>query len=167
MDKDKDHKQKALKKEEGNPQPPEELNKNQRFFANMMADPEYRILNKTDMARKLGVSRPTLYKYLENSKVQSYIKDLVDYYTDTELSNVWKALIKQCKRGDIKAIKLYFEMKQLYVPPQQVVDFKMKDANATINIVSNIPRPEDIDIVEEEDQETLDAIEGIIEELSD
>ena len=167
MDKDKDHKQKALKKEEGKPQPPEELNKNQRFFANMMADPEYRILNKTDMARKLGVSRPTLYKYLENSKVQSYIKDLVDYYTDTELSNVWKALIKQCKRGDIKAIKLYFEMKQLYVPPQQVVDFKMKDANATINIVSNIPRPEDIDIVEEEDQETLDAIEGIIEELSD
>lgn len=108
----------------------------------LIADPENRMLTRTDMAKRLGVTRPTVYNYLARQDVQNYIKDLVEFYTDGELATVWKALIKQCKRGDTRAIKLFFEMKQLYVPPQQVVDLQMKDANATINIITNIPRPD-------------------------
>lgn len=129
--------------EKAKPSPPETMSSNHIKLCNMLADPEYRMLTKTSLAQHLGVSRPTLYKYLERKDVQEYTKELVDYYTDGELANVWKALIRQCKRGDVKAIKLYYEMKQLYVPPQQVVDLQMKDATANINIITNIPRPED------------------------
>lgn len=125
------------------PSPPKTMSKNHIKLCNMLADPEYRMLTKTSLAEKLGISRPTLYKYLERKDVQDYTRKLVDYYTDGELANVWKSLIRQCKRGDTRAIKLYYEMKQLYIPPQQVVDLQMKDAKATINIISNIPRPEE------------------------
>lgn len=123
------------------PTAPSTLSKKQRELCHMMADPDFRILSKTDMADKLKISRPTLYKYLERKDVQDYIKELVDFYTDGELGNIWKAHIRECKRGNISAIKLFYEMKQMYVPPNQVVDLKMKDANATINIITSIPRP--------------------------
>lgn len=123
------------------PSPPPTLSNKQILLCNMMSDPEQRMLNKTDMATKLGVSRPTLYKYLDRKDVQDYIKELVNFYTDGEIGNIWKAHIRECKRGNIQAIKLFYEMKQMYVPPQQVIDLKTKDATATINIISNIPRP--------------------------
>ena len=39
---------------------------------------------------------------------------MIDRYTDKELGAVWRALIKECKAGNVPAIKLYFELKGKY-----------------------------------------------------
>lgn len=132
------------------PEPPETLNSTMRKLCEMMADPEFKMLSKTDMAKELKISRPTLYSYQERLDVRIYVRGLIDYYSDEELGNVWKSLVKACKKGNVNAMRLYFEMKQMYVPPAQVSELHLKDANAQINIISNIPRP----IIEQEvDQE--------------
>ena len=37
---------------------------------------------------------------------------LISKFTSSELSTVWKALIRRCSIGDVQAIKLYFEMRR-------------------------------------------------------
>lgn len=124
------------------PEAPGTLNQYQKRLCELRADPENRIYTKTKLAKLVGVSRPTLDSYLKRQDVQEYTKELIDFYTDDELSNIWKAHIREAKRGNMTAIKLFYEMKQMYVPPNQAIDFKMKGTEAVINIITNIPRPE-------------------------
>ena len=42
-----------------------------------------------------------------------YIKILIDRYTDTELFNIWKAIIDTAKKGSPQALKLFFDLKNL------------------------------------------------------
>lgn len=124
------------------PVPPDTMRTNHILLCEMLADPEYRLMTKTAMAEKLGISRQSLYKYLDRRDVRDYTRQLVEYFTDGELSNVWKSLVNTCKKGNVNAIRLYFEMKRMYTPPNQVAELVMKDATATINVVTNIPRPQ-------------------------
>ena len=41
-----------------------------------------------------------------------YVDSLISKFTSSELSTVWKALIRRCSIGDVQAIKLYFEMRR-------------------------------------------------------
>lgn len=129
-------------KESARPVPPDTMNTNHLLLCEMLADPEYRLMTKTAMAEKLNISRQTLYRYLDRHDVRTYTRELVEYFTDGELGNVWKALVNTCKKGNVNAIRLYFEMKHMYTPPNQVTELMMRDANATINVISNIPRPQ-------------------------
>lgn len=129
--------------ESAKPIPPSTMNSNHIMLCNMLADPEYRLMTKTAMAEKMKISRQTLYKYLERKDVRTYTTELVEYFTDGELGNVWKSLVNTCKKGNVNAIRLYFEMKRMYTPPNQVTELMMKDASATINVISNIPRPQE------------------------
>ena len=65
----------------------------------------------TKLCAELGVPRRTYYNWLDNPDFREYVASLIDKYADSELSTVWKALIEQCARGNVKAIKLYFEMR--------------------------------------------------------
>lgn len=132
-------------KDSARPVPPATLKSNHILLCEMLADPEYRLMTKTAMAEKLDVSRQTLYKYLDRQDVRTYTTELVEYFTDGELGNVWKSLVNTCKKGNVNAIRLYFEMKRMYTPPNQVTELMMKDASATINVVTNIPRPQQED----------------------
>ena len=70
--------------------------------------------NVTKVCEDVGVARSTFYKWLKDEDYVSYIQELIDRYTDSELAAVWKALIVKCKTGDVQAIKLYFELKGKY-----------------------------------------------------
>lgn len=51
---------------------------------------------------------------MKNENFINYMNSQVDKYTDGELADIWKALLRKCKLGDTAAIKLYFELKGKY-----------------------------------------------------
>ena len=55
-----------------------------------------------------------VYDWIGDDNFRSYVDELIDKYTDSELSRVWKALMKLIDKGDFQAIKLYFELKGKY-----------------------------------------------------
>lgn len=81
--------------------------------AEMLANPSVD-LNKTEIINEVGISRDTFYTWLKKKEFTDYVASLVDKYTDSELSSVWKALIRKCESGDVSAIKLFFELKGKY-----------------------------------------------------
>ena len=54
----------------------------------------------------------TYYKWLDKPEFTQYVDSLISKFTSSELSTVWKALIRRCSIGDVQAIKLYFEMRR-------------------------------------------------------
>lgn len=98
------------------------LSKKQREAAEMLANPDCR-RTKTEIIEKCGVSRSTFYRWLrEDEQFVGYVNLLIDKYTDGELATVWKALVAKCTTGDVKAIKLFFELKGKYSQSLNVKD---------------------------------------------
>jgi hypothetical protein len=84
----------------------------------LLINPEDR-RTKADKCEDAGVPRRTFYRWLKDEKFINYMNSQLDKYTNSELPEVWKALMMQCKRGNVNAIKLFFEMKEL-VPAVKV-----------------------------------------------
>ncbi len=82
-------------------------------IAEMLLNPEDRRTKKEKM-EEVGVPHRTFYKWMKDKRFIDYMNSKLGQYTDGELAEVWKALIAQCKRGNIQAIKLYFEMKEIH-----------------------------------------------------
>lgn len=76
--------------------------------------------SKTKKLAEAGVPRRTFYHWMEDRRFLDYLSQQVDRFTDGELPEVWSALVKQCKNGDVSAIKLYFEMKNRYSPKMEL-----------------------------------------------
>jgi len=57
---------------------------------------------------------------MKDKRFLDYLNSQLDLYTDGELADVWRALLNQCKRGSLGHIKLFFEMKHLYVEKKEV-----------------------------------------------
>ena len=98
--------------------------------AKMLASPAK---GQTDKAiyEAVGISHDTFYRWIrEDVELMEYVEHLIDKYTDKELGAVWKALIKECKRGDVRAIKLFFELKGRY--RQQIEHCGITDVNITV-----------------------------------
>ncbi len=49
----------------------------------------------------------------------SFVNDLIDQYTSSELPEVWRAHMMQVKRGNMQAIELFYKMKGL-IPESKV-----------------------------------------------
>ena len=86
------------------------LSAKQRQMAEKLMDPTFKG-TITSLCAEFGVARSTLYRWMEKSEFTNYLDKLADKYANSELGTVWKALIKQCSKGDIQAIKLYFELR--------------------------------------------------------
>ncbi len=84
-----------------------------RKAAEMLAKPDFSG-TITELIETVGVPRTTFYRWLEDEQYISYINSLIERYTDSELAAVWKALVKECKKGNVQAIKLFFELKGKY-----------------------------------------------------
>lgn len=97
-------------------------------MAELLASPEFNGTNK-ELYEAIGISHDTFYKWIKDPDILNYAGELIDKYTDAELSRVWKALINRCAIGDVQAIKLYFELKGKY---KQSVDV---ENSGTIQIV--------------------------------
>jgi hypothetical protein len=84
----------------------------QRKMVELLINPDDR-RSKEDKCKEVGIQKQTLYNWLKIPGFIDFMNSQLDKYTNSELSEVWKALLMQCKRGNIEAIKLYFKMKEL------------------------------------------------------
>lgn len=75
---------------------------------------------KVEKLNEANVPKSTFYRWMQDKRFIRYIQEQLDAVTDSELPEVWRALIQKCKRGDTSAIKLYFEMKDMYVDRKEV-----------------------------------------------
>lgn len=88
-----------------------ELNTKQRKLAEMLANPDCSE-TITELCKRCNVARSTFYKWMDLDNFREYLDSLIDKYADSELSTVWKALIRRCGKGDVQAIRLYFELRE-------------------------------------------------------
>ena len=70
--------------------------------------------NISKLCEELNIARSTFYRWYDKKEFKDYIKLLIDRYTESELFNVWKAIIETAKKGNPQALKLFFELKNLY-----------------------------------------------------
>lgn len=70
--------------------------------------------NISRLCEEIGIARSTFYRWYDRKEFKEYIKFLIDRYTETELFNIWKAIIETAKKGSPQALKLFFDLKNLY-----------------------------------------------------
>lgn len=95
------------------------LSADQLKFAQLLADPDDR-RTRRDKIAEVGVAPSTAYAWLKKPEFLDYLNDQIEKYTDGHLSTAWRSLIIQMKRGDTKAIKLFFELKGKYKQKHEV-----------------------------------------------
>lgn len=69
--------------------------------------------NISKLCEELGIARSTFYRWYDKKEFKQYINFLIDRYTETELFEIWKAIIETAKKGSPQALKLFFELKNL------------------------------------------------------
>lgn len=69
--------------------------------------------NISKLCDELSIARSTFYRWYEKKEFRQYINFLIDRYTETELFEIWKAIIETAKKGSPQALKLFFDLKNL------------------------------------------------------
>ena len=69
--------------------------------------------NISKLCDELKISRSTFYRWYDKKEFKQYINFLIDRYTETELFEIWKAIIETAKKGSPQALKLFFDLKNL------------------------------------------------------
>ncbi|TCL39968.1 putative insertion element HTH domain-containing protein [Anaerospora hongkongensis] len=88
-------------------------------IARLLVNPENRG-TKEQKAKDAGITYKTLWVWMQDPNFVAYLNSLINQYTDAETAEVWKALIRKAKMGDVSAIKLFFEMKGMYKEQKKV-----------------------------------------------
>ncbi|MBP3600309.1 MAG: hypothetical protein J6J30_04425 [Clostridia bacterium] len=89
------------------------VNGKRRKIAELLVNPDCNLSIK-EMCEQVGVSRNTFYRWQKEPAFHGYVNFLIDSYTDSELANAWKALIRRATNGNTEALKLFFELKGKY-----------------------------------------------------
>lgn len=84
-----------------------------RKMAEKLANPEFDG-NITRLCDEMSVARSTLYRWYDEADFMGYVEWLIEKYTDSELANAWRALVKKANGGNVEALKLFFELKGKY-----------------------------------------------------
>lgn len=69
--------------------------------------------NISKLCDELCIARSTFYRWYDKKEFREYINFLIDRYTESELFEIWKAIIEAAKKGSPQALKLFFELKNL------------------------------------------------------
>ncbi len=69
--------------------------------------------NISKLCDELNIARSTFYRWYDKKEFRQYINFLIDRYTETELFEIWKAIIETAKKGSPQALKLFFDLKNL------------------------------------------------------
>ncbi len=69
--------------------------------------------NISKLCDELNIARSTFYRWYDKKEFKQYINFLIDRYTETELFEIWKAIIETAKKGSPQALKLFFDLKNL------------------------------------------------------
>jgi hypothetical protein len=88
-------------------------NSKQIALAILLLDPEDR-RTKREKFKEIGVQPKTAYRWLSDERYVSYINTQLDKFVNAELVDVYRALLMQCKRGNVPALRLFFELKDLF-----------------------------------------------------
>ena len=84
-----------------------------RKVAEELASPDFDG-NITRLCERHNIARSTLYRWYDDMGFNGYVSYLITKYSDSELANAWRALVKKMKTGNVEALKLFFELKGLY-----------------------------------------------------
>lgn len=74
----------------------------------------------TKIAEKAGVSRQTIYDWMDDEEFKQVLDKKIDQYVNSQTANVWKSLIEQARNGSVPAIKLFFEMEGKYKERKEI-----------------------------------------------
>lgn len=82
----------------------------QRRYQEILADPGEK-RTQEEIAGELGVKRQTLWNWRQLEGFWAELHRLVKDRTNQAIARVWDALMRQCKRGDVQAMRLYFQLR--------------------------------------------------------
>ena len=88
-------------------------NAKQMKMAELLVNPDDR-RTKQEKCKEVGITAKTLWKWMKDERFVNYYNQQIDKYKNAELAEVWKALIRSCKKENVQAIKLFFEMTELH-----------------------------------------------------
>ena len=69
--------------------------------------------NISKLCEELSISRSTFYRWYDKKEFKLYINFLIDRYTESELFEIWKAIVETAKKGSPQALKLFFDLKNM------------------------------------------------------
>ena len=69
--------------------------------------------NISKLCEELAIARSTFYRWYDKKEFRQYINFLIERYTETELFEIWRAIIETAKKGSPQALKLFFDLKNL------------------------------------------------------
>ena len=111
----------------------------QRRYMEILADPEER-RTQEEIAEELGVKRQTLWNWRQLEGFQKEIRRLVRDHTDQALARVWGSLLRQSKRGDVPAMRLYFQLRGELIDRREV---EVREPPKTVVFKSTVVGEED------------------------
>jgi len=76
--------------------------------------------SKAEKIKDAGLTEPVFYRWMKDERFVDYINKQIDKYTNAEVSEVWKALIRNCRMGKEQSIKLFFELKGVYKQKHEI-----------------------------------------------
>lgn len=83
-----------------------------RSCAERMTSPDFDG-NISRLCEEMNIARSTFYRWYEKEDFKKYVNTLIDKYAESELVNVWKAIIESAKKGNLQALKMFFDLKSL------------------------------------------------------
>ena len=86
--------------------------------------------NISDLCQKAGISTAEFYEWLKDEEFRAEFNRYTEVYGAGELGAVWGALVEQCRKGNIQAIKLFFDM----------LSKNKIDKETGVSIIDDIPR---------------------------
>lgn len=96
------------------------LGKKQQLLARLLVE-STEPLSQSEICKQIGISNECYEKWTNDEFFNSAMMSMIDQYTDTQMCEIWKALLIKCKNGDLSAIKLFLELKSKNVRQSSVV----------------------------------------------
>jgi hypothetical protein len=99
--------------------------------------------NKEEKCKEVGISRRTLYNWFQDANFVAYMNNRLELSTDAELVDMWRSLKSVAKRGNVQALRTYFELKGKLRNQMEVTgkDGGPIETQGNVEIVFNMPRP--------------------------
>ena len=85
------------------------LTKQKKRVAELLVTPTE--LSVAEICIQNQMSVADLCKLFEDDTFTAYLHRLIEGYSRGAVGTVWDALIEKCRSGDMRAIKLYFDLK--------------------------------------------------------
>lgn len=67
--------------------------------------------NISKLCDELKIARSTFYRWYDKNDFKQYINNLIEKYTESELASIWKTIVESAKKGNLQALKLFFDLK--------------------------------------------------------